>query len=634
MNELSIAYTKNQIPKKNKFPENLKALINDNKIKKRNTYNKGIYNININNFNINTKRELAHDYSSKTIEILTDLKKTLFQTEIIKERISNNKRIFNGFEEDNEKYKIMNNENIGKLKNIKVKPLRNDNKNNNNSFFIPKIEYKNKNFAKRRICKTPTINRNISYIYKSNNNLEQKRNLEINYIKSENKNMKKESNFLINENDYLSWKINLYKNRIKNNALKNPKYINYYEEKLMKFINSIKFSFHNFVSNNLDLSKLIIKKLKENKKLKNNINKIIENEKRKNMMKEMKENIKNNSEIYNNLKRKNKALNLELEKCKINLEELKSKGEILSSRFESKLKCTEDKIDLIRKLKFTISKLNKSEEITNKNKILQAKNLKLNINNNIRFYLSEINQLNLIYKSLLNQKNILIEENKKLILDNKNTNINFDKNKLKELKEQISELKNVNKDKKLLVNKKEKQIIILKDVINKISDALQQKNMKDEIFKLDIDKLIKDDYDDKEYQNLLIKNKLKNSEKKLNYYKNNENIQSINEIKIYENIIKKKDIEILNLENEINKKSGILKIIEEKVKPLYKKNYSLSKANSFIYSKSANRIISIDSQRSPQMENKPKNLFNKIRKQKNQLLYMNNINNSFDKNFN
>ena len=634
MNELSIAYTKNQIPKKNKFPENLKALINNNKIKKRNTYNKGIYNININNFNINTKKELAHDYSSKTIEILTDLKKTLFQTEIIKERISNNKRIFNGFEEDNEKYKIMNNENIGKLKNIKVKPLRNDNKNNNNSFFIPKIEYKNKNFAKRRICKTPTINRNISYIYKSNNNLEQKRNLEINYIKSENKNMKKESNFLINENDYLSWKINLYKNRIKNNALKNPKYINYYEEKLMKFINSIKFSFHNFVSNNLDLSKLIIKKLKENKKLKNNINKIIENEKRKNMMKEMKENIKNNSEIYNNLKRKNKALNLELEKCKINLEELKSKGEILSSRFESKLKCTEDKIDLIRKLKFTISKLNKSEEITNKNKILQAKNLKLNINNNIRFYLSEINQLNLIYKSLLNQKNILIEENKKLILDNKNTNINFDKNKLKELKEQISELKNVNKDKKLLVNKKEKQIIILKDVINKISDALQQKNMKDEIFKLDIDKLIKDDYDDKEYQNLLIKNKLKNSEKKLNYYKNNENIQSINEIKIYENIIKKKDIEILNLENEINKKSGILKIIEEKVKPLYKKNYSLSKANSFICSKSANRIISIDSQRSPQMENKPKNLFNKIRKQKNQLLYMNNINNSFDKNFN
>ena len=34
------------------------------------------------------------------------------------------------------------------------------------------------------------------------------------------------------------------------------------------------------------------------------------------------------------------------------------------------------------------------------------------------------------------------------------------------------------------------------------------------------------------------------------------------------------------------------------------------------------------------MENKPKNLFNKIRKQKNQSLYMNNINNSFDKNFN
>ena len=111
---------------------------------------------------------------------------------------------------------------------------------------------------------------------------------------------------------------------------------------------------------------------------------------------------------------------------------------------------------------------------------------------------------NILYGDLTAERNQVFEAADKAFISKMLYN--------KELKEQISELKNVNKDKKLLVNKKEKQIIILKDVINKISDALQQKNMKDEIFKLDIGKLIKDDYEDKKTNE--DKNKKKNNKKK------------------------------------------------------------------------------------------------------------------------
>ena len=93
--------------------------------------------------------------------------------------------------------------------------------------------------------------------------------------------------------------------------------------------------------------------------------------------------------------------------------------------------------------------------------------------------------------------------------------------------------------------------------------------MKDDIFKLDLDKLTKEDYDDKEYINILIKNKLKTLSNKRNNYQRMKNLKNLNQIKTYENIIKKKDMEISSLEDEIYHKSGILKIIEDKVKPLY-----------------------------------------------------------------
>ena len=90
-------------------------------------------------------------------------------------------------------------------------------------------------------------------------------------------------------------------------------------------------------------------------------------------------------------------------------------------------------------------------------------------------------------------------------------------------------------------------------------------------------------------------------------------------------------MEISNLENEIENKNGILKIIENKVKPLYKKNNALTKANSFIYLKRYNPIININSLGNVDWKSKEENLYDKIRRRKNKLLYMENINNNFNK---
>ena len=214
-------------------------------------------------------------------------------------------------------------------------------------------------------------------------------------------------------------------------------------------------------------------------------------------------------------------------------------------------------------------------------------------------------------------------------------NSNYEKYNTKELKEELNKLHKEAFENKLKVEKKEKQIKILKDVINRISNALKEQNMKDDIFKLDLDKLTKEDYDDKEYINILIKNKLKTLANKRNNYQRMKNLKNFNQIKTYENIIKKKDIEISSLEDEIYHKSGILKIIEDKVKPLYKKNNIISKTSSFLNSISDNNSINAikNYKTNINWKIKQENLYDKIRKRKSKILYMKNIDNNFKKNF-
>ena len=624
----------NQFINKNNIPQNLKKVINSQNKQKRNTFNKGIYNININNFNINTRKYLPRTYSNKTIEIMKDFKKVLEKTELIKKTLFNDKRIFTNFNTNN------NNDKIKRKSKLREKLyLKNDLRNNFKLHKSPininriKIFNNDKDFSsqfasgKYRKYKTPTINRKISYISSSTKNLNE--NLEESNINFKNKNLKKEGDFLVNENALLSSRLKECKSKIqKTKSFNKCTNINYFDENLKKFINSLKSSLNYNLNNNLDIAKLIIKTLKEIKSLKKNFDFKLKRERNKNLISKK---IEENNKKYNKLKKENYKLINELEMLKINMTRLKSTEKLLSLKYESELKSKQDKIDLITKLKFTMVKLNKSQQGLNKNRLV-AENLKLNNINKSNKNISELNQLNLIFNFLTNQKNILININKKLKLDNDKTAINFDKNKIKELRENLDILSKNNLETKLKLEKKEKQIIILKDVINRYTKALNQGNMKDIIFKLDLDKLTKEDYDDREYKNLLINDRIRNSINKKNYFQNKKNIKQVNIIKTYEKILNQKDIEISNLEDKIEYNNGILKIIEDKVKPLYKKNNNniLPKANSFIYSKSFNNLIDINSIENIDKKSKQEKLFDKLRKKKNKNLYMDNIHNNFN----
>lgn len=623
----------NQFINKNNIPQNLKKVINSQNKQKRNTFNKGIYNININNFNINTRKYLPRTYSNKTIEIMKNFKKVLEKTELIKKTLFKDKRIFTNFNTNN------NNDKIKRKSKLREKLyLKNDLRNNFKLHKSPininriKIFNNDKDFSsqfasgKYRKYKTPTINRKISYISSSTKNLNE--NLEESNVNFKNKNLKKEGDFLVNENALLSSRLKECKSKIqKTKSFNKCTNINYFDENLKKFINSLKSSLNYNLNNNLDIAKLIIKTLKEIKSLKKNFDFKLKRERNKNLISKK---IEENNKKYNKLKKENYKLINELEMLKINMTRLKSTEKLLSLKYESELKSKQDKIDLITKLKFTMIKLNKSQQGLNKNRLVE--NLKLNNINKSNKNISELNQLNLIFNFLTNQKNILININKKLKLDNDKTAINFDKNKIKELRENLDILSKNNLETKLKLEKKEKQIIILKDVINRYTKALNQGNMKDIIFKLDLDKLTKEDYDDREYKKLLINDRIRNSINKKNYFQNKKNIKQVNIIKTYEKILNQKDIEISNLEDKIEYNNGILKIIEDKVKPLYKKNNNniLPKANSFIYSKSFNNLIDINSIENIDKKSKQEKLFDKLRKKKNKNLYMDNIHNNFN----
>ena len=621
-------YSTPNMRKNNKFPKNLKANLSNNKIKKRKSFNKDIYNININNFNINTRRDFLNKSSNKTIELVTDFKKALEQKEEIKKKLFNNKSFFTCSNKDllknknNKNFKFnRHDENIIHAYQSYITPFKKNhtieiNYKTGNSFYYPeKIKHSYKNFNEIKKGHSPTINRN-----KSENNL----------IKIENKNLIKESSFLINENSYIISRISDYKAKSKSNPFRDERSINYYDENLNKFINSIKYSLNYNVNNNLELSKTIINKLKNIQTIEKdikNINNKLTLEKQNNIIR--KKNEENKKRIIK-LNEEKSLLNYELEKLKIYFKELKSKEKILSIKYESELKAKQDKNDLITKLRFTIQKMNKSQNYLNKKGLNPVKNLKLNFYSSNK-HLNDINQLNLIYKFLEDQKSILTKENRILRKDNyKNNNIIQDKSKTKELKDFFDKLKRENIDIKLKIKNKENQIIILKDIINKYSKALKEQNMNDEILKINLDKLTKEDFDDTEYKNILINNKVNNLINKRSYYQNLKNEKNINLIKTYEDIIKKKDMEITNLENQINHKHGILGIIEDKVKPLYKRNNNnISKTNSFLnsISNSNNKIPNSNSKENIGWKNKQETYYDKIRKRKNKLLYMNNIDN-------
>jgi hypothetical protein len=303
--------------------------------------------------------------------------------------------------------------------------------------------------------------------------------------------------------------------------------------------------------------------------------------------------IDNTYQKLNNLKETQNNLNNDLVKLKTNLNALKTKEKILSTKYESNLKLKQDNEEIVLKLRNTINELNKKDpEISDSS----SYNNNIDLNNNLPFDLLgiKIKQLNSIIKCLQNQKHMLKEENYKLKNEsNKNSvdrNIGlrerFNKD---ELKIELDNLRKINLNIKNNLGKRENQIKLLKDLINKLSIELKENknNINRNSLKKKIQFLINEDSEDILFNNYLKEKELDEQIKKAGDI-NSIKIKDLDELtRKYEDVIYNQEQTILFLENKLNKKTGILKTIEDKVKPLYKKNI-IPKTKSFSYIKKDN----------------------------------------------
>ena len=511
----------------------------------------------------NNLKNLKKNMSFQIKKTLNDFKHILKQTEKLKKRI-NSKHTKNASTQNFLDNKF--NDDISIIK--KEDTL--DTSNIIDDFLDLDINFKNNKSYKNIIPKPLPLRYRLICKEKKN-------------IKSINKDLIKSNIKLIEKNNSLEKKIDKFKDNKKIYINQNNKKIlNYYDQNLIKFINNLKISSYKNINANLQLTKdisnilnkiqLIYDKYNLNNDNYSNSFKILKNDYQKIRKLQINDDI---TKLYN-LKDEQDKLNKQLKLLKINLNDLKNIEKNLSIKYESELKSKQDFEELVYNLKNTIKNLN--------NENLSINNKSLNNKNSLDLYEMKIKQLNSIIKSIENQKKIIIEDNNKLKKDNQELNVNENNEKAKikenELKQQLNDIKNkTNKNKKYL-EKKDNQIKLLKNIINKLSKAMKENKIDTEISNLNIEQVIKDDKEDIEFENLLKENKLEEDIKKellLNEMKLKE-IDNIN--KTYEDLINIKNKEINFLESRFDNKTELIKILEDKVKPLYKKSI-ISKEKSF-----------------------------------------------------
>ena len=415
---------------------------------------------------------------------------------------------------------------------------------------------------------------------KSNNNEKEK----INIL---NQKLTNSNSHLVIENKSIESELFRYKIKEKDiereNQIQNQKLpFNSFDISLKKFINNLKSSLQKNINDNLAIAKKIFNVQNEFQLCyKNNINQVniyerlIKkiNDENKRVANIQKYNIEN-SRRYNNLLQEKDILNNRLEKMKINIYDLKSKGKILSIKKESNLKSKKDTEELILKLYKAIQNMN--NEISSKNSI-KNKNMMYNNINNYSFSLldEKINQLYNVISGIMKEKNMINSENIKIMdnirnIENRSISLRKEGSKLNELNNDINNLKlqkmKITKD----IEKKEDEIKMLKETIDKLSNGI----------KIDINNLkkicgdlpIKDESEKIKKENQLENDKLDkeiNEAINLNSVKNNE-IKSAS--KKYDQIINEKEQEIIFLENELKQKEQKepLQDLEEKItQPMY-----------------------------------------------------------------
>ena len=550
---------------------------------------KSLKNDNINNYisTVNFRNQLKKNKSFQTKKILDNFKIIIKQTEVLKNKILNSKKYFNN---DNSYINDSNNSDIKFNDNISI-----INKNE-----VSEMDYNIDDFVNfEESINTKKINNknggfNINNTKKFNlkNNYKRKETEDNNSLKIINQNLSNSNIRLIHQNNFLEKTIDDFKNIINKNYTKNNQQIfDQHDKNFINFINNLKASNHKNICENLELYKNIVDILKQiqilhNKyKLNNNIYKnLCKKLKKEEKIEQITKN-KDNKKL-SNLKEEQNKLNKELDKLNNILKELKTKENTLSEKYEANLKSMQDCEEIISKLNDTIKYL--SNEQLSLSRISSLKHIN---NSNSKLYDVKINQLNTFIKSLKYEKHLVLTKNYKLKEENKKLEkkkINDNENlKNKNLQIQLTELKDINMINKNNIGKKEKQIKILKNIINNLSKSMKENNINDILLEYNIQQLIKYDSNDIEYINLLKEEQLnENIKKQININEKKEN-EIVNISKAYEDILNIKEKELLFLENKLNNKTGLLKTLKDKVKPLYKKNI-LPKNNSFILNKKAN----------------------------------------------
>ena len=609
--QVNYTYQLNYNDKNRKIQKNLKNYLSNNPHKST----KNIISKHCNSsYNLLKSRNLIKSRSFQALKIIKDFKNTLKETQLLKNKIlknnANNSKNYNDQNRTNKINEKASNKTNNKFKDS-ISAINKDN-NSDDSYDVDDSfnfkELMNKDIKFKNFNSSPKND-----LFNKSNLLIQNKKEMLKNQKEKIKTLKKENKELINSNDAickqnhsLEMKISDYKNKeqIYNIKIRNKILNNFYDENLNKFINGVKSSLQRNINENTNLTNKIINLLKNIQMINSKFNSYINNY--KNLYRKIidqsrdVEMIDNTYQKLNDLKETQNNLNNDLAKLKTNLNALKTKEKILSTKYESNLKSKQDNEEIVLKLRNTINELNKKDPESD----YSSYNNNIDLNNNLPFDLLgiKIKQLNSIIKCLQNQKHMLKEENYKLkngsnkSSEVRNIGLNEGFNK-DELEIELDNLRKINFNIKNNLGKRENQIKLLKDLINKLSIELKENknNINRNSLKKEIQLLIKEDPEDILFNNYLKEKELDDQIKKAGDI-NSTKIKELDELtRKYEDIIYNKEQIILFMENKLNKRTGILKTIEDKVKPLYKKNIiPKTKSFSFIKKDNANKNIFIN----------------------------------------
>ena len=527
----------------NKIVYNNKDIINYDEVDKN--------NLNNNNFNdYERQQNIFEKHFNLSNKVIDDFKKIMEKTEILKSKISQkSKDISNNI--FNRTY-FFDYENNSKIKNQNEKLDLMDNDEISNIELDNFMTDDNTNYHSNKYRR---------------NNIYDKNEILIEKYKKKNQALTDMNSKLLLKNNNLELEISRYKSDKNNNmTLLAQNTTDIFYNSLHKFITKIKNSLKNNIDSNQSLTHKVLEELNnyymindiniEQKNIYGNLRKKFDKKKERiiNIQKYNSENYKR----YNYLIQEKMMLNKTIKNLKFDLFHLKEIQKKLSSKKSNNLKGNHDQIiymqNNINKLKNENSNYN-SHYTKNKNELTKIQNsINLLDSKKKQLYskMDDINkekiridEENIKMKKDIEEEGGLVGENRKIVREN-------------ELKVELNELKlaKYNLEKKKEEN--DELIKKMKDIIKLFTTDINNDETEYKDLKKQIAILIKPEKNEIQNKSQLKENKLNDeiNEKLDINIKLNDEIKSTMEY--YDEIINKKDKEILELEKEANKEKKVL----------------------------------------------------------------------------